>query len=447
MVDKFINRVLTAPLQEAIAQPHILALLGARQVGKTTLLANLLPPERTLHVTFDSGEMRERVLASEDTLLRLLEEANQGPLTRNGRVQFLCIDEAQKLPEAFDILKQLHDRFSPGLKIILSGSSTLLIRQHSAETLAGRIRFFQLDPFSLREACDYVGVPLAAPSGHFEALLMGKWTDKYLKKYNLAERHLEKKFRKWMVEWCLWGLFPPRFHLKGEAEWTLFFRDYVDTYLEKDMRATERIGGLGEYRKLVRVMGDTIGGLVNYSKIASRLGIHRETVRDYLQILDESLLGFRLEAYSESIHRRVAKSEKSFLIDNGLAYYFMDLRPREVIEASGKMGSLYENLIISEFVKQSRLLTAPVHHYYWRLSGANPPEVDLVCGYRGNVVPVEIKTTSHHDKADLRGLRAFMSAHKDKANIRIPYGVLVYQGGYQYLQDDRIFCLPDWMLV
>lgn len=447
MINKTIQRTLSAHLQKAITQPHILALLGARQVGKTTLLAQLLPPLRTLHVTFDSGELRERILANEDYLLRLLEEFHQGPLTRDGLAQFLCIDEAQKLPEAFDIIKQLHDRFSPGLKIILSGSSTLLIRKHTAETLAGRIRFFQLDPFSLREACDYVGLPLAAPSDHLELMLSGQWKDSYLKKYNLAHRHLEKKFRTWMIEWCLWGLFPPRFHLDGESEWALFFRDYVDTYIEKDMRATERIGGLGDYRKLVRVMGDTVGGLVNYSKIASSVGIHRETVRDYLQILDESLLGFRLPAYSESIHRRVAKSEKSFLIDNGLAYYFMDLRPRDVIEASGKMGSLYENLIISELIKQSRHLSAPAHHYYWRLSGANPPEVDLICEYRGNVVPVEIKTTSNPDKSDLRGLRAFMSAHKDKANIHIPYGVLIYQGEYRHLPDDRIFCLPDWMLV
>lgn len=448
MIDKIIPRTVAPRLEEAISSPYMIALLGPRQVGKSTLLSQWLPADRTLFVNFDSGEIRDRVLKRESYLLERLEEKNGGPLAKSGPVLTLCVDEAQKLPESFEIFKQLHDRYSPGLKIILSGSSSLLIKKHTAETLAGRIRFFYLHPFSLEEAGRFAGLKTKDDVlSWLNPFLEGKMTEAAGRRLEGEKRHLRNRFQKLLGEWCLWGLMPPRLHFEKEEDWILFLRDYIDTYIDKDMRATERIGSLGDYKKLVRLAGDQIGNLVNYSKMASELQIHRQTVREYLQILDESLLGFRLSAYSQSIARRVTKAEKSFLIDNGLAYYFMDLKSREVLEASGRIGTLYENLFVAEFRKYEGLLKAPLSLFYWRLSGVNPPEADLVSGYRGTIVPVEIKRQEKIRDSDLRGLRAFLSLHGNKKNQDVPYGAIIYQGDYRFLKEEKIFLIPDWFFA
>lgn len=449
MIDKIIGRSLAPSLEAALRQPQpmMIALVGARQVGKSTLLGQLLPPERTLVVNFDSGEVRDRVLSRESHLLEQLEEKNGGPLGKGSLGLTLCVDEAQKLPESFEILKQLHDRFAPSLRIILSGSSSLLIRKHTAETLAGRIRYFQLHPFSLEEAGRFTGLKKEDDVMTWLGLLLeGRMTDSIGRTVEKRKRHLKGRFLKLVDEWCLWGLMPPRLHFEKEEDWILFLRDYVDTYIEKDMRATERIGSLGDYKKLVRLAGNQIGNLINHSKMASELQIHRQTVKEYLQILDESLLGFRLPAYSESIARRVTKAEKSFLIDNGMAHYFMELKDAEVLEASGQIGALYENLFVAEFRKYGGLLKAPLDLFYWRLSGVQPPEVDLILRYRGLIIPVEIKRRGTIQSNDLRGIRHFFSLLKKKKGA-LPYGVIIYRGDYRYLKEERIFLVPDWFFA
>lgn len=447
--DKIIKRLCADELKKTLNQPFIIALLGARQVGKTTLLSQILRGNETVNISFDSGEVRDKVISDESYLLRILEEKNKGPLSKNGGIIYLCIDEAQKLPEAFEIIKQLFDNYSPSLKIILSGSSSLLIKKHTAETLAGRIRFFQLYPFTIEEAGFFVGLKKEYENipQMFEKIVLGKMNDEKFKKISLSKRYLADRFRKFMNEWCRWGFFPKRFHFKDEKEWILLFRDYVDTYIEKDMRAVERIGSLGNYKKLVRLMGNSIGNLVNYSKVGSTVDVHRETVKEYIQILDESLLGFRLQAFSESIHRRVVKAEKSFFVDNGLAYYFMDLKSPEVLEASGAIGSLYENLIISEFRKLGSYIFAPLNLYYFRLSEPNSLEVDLVCEHRGVVVAIEIKKKNKINTKDTRGLEFFMENYSQKGNIRVPYGIIIYEGDYLYLKDKNIYLIPDWFFA
>lgn len=449
MTNIIIERLCADALKKSLNMPYIIALLGARQVGKTTLLSGLLPQEETININFDSGEIRDKVLSDESYLLKILEEKNGGPLSKNGRTIYLCIDEAQKLPESFEIVKQLFDNYSPALKIVLSGSSSLLIKKHTAETLAGRIRFFQLHPFTIEEALIFAGLKKKYENAPqlFEKIILGKMDNKKFNEISLRKRHLCSRFRKFMDEWCLWGFFPKRFHLDGEKEWVPLFRDYVDTYIEKDMRATERIGSLGNYKKLVRLMGNSVGNLINYSKIAATIDVHRETVKEYIRILDESLLGFRLQTFSESIYRRVAKAEKSFFIDNGLAYYFMDLKSPEVLEASGAIGSLYENLIISELKKFSSYISAPSNFYYFRLSGPNPPEVDLICEHRGIVVPIEIKKKNIIGPKDMKGMEYFLAHYTAKKNLQIPYGIIIYEGDYVHLKDKNIYLIPDWFLA
>lgn len=445
MIDKLVERSLRPRLREALKKPYIIGLLGARQVGKTTLLTRLLPADRTLWLNFDSQELRRRVLQEEQFLLKELEALHKGPLQKQGKTLYLCIDEAQKLPEAFEIVKSLHDTFSPGLKIILSGSSSLLIKKRTAETLAGRIRFFFLHPFSLHEAGLFEETAdLDVPADWFEDFICGNLTPQKAEKVNVRHRHLRKTFDPLKTQWLFWGLMPPRFHFREESEWILFLRDYLDTYVEKDMRAVERIGSLADYRNFLSLIAESAGSLVNYSKMATTLGIHRETVKEYLQVLEESLVGNHLPSYSQSAHRRVTKAEKIYLSDNGIAYYLMDLKNSEVLEASGKTGALYENLIISEFRKAASFYPAPLRFFYWRLSGPNPPEVDLVCDNRGVIVPVEIKKKNKLNEKDLRGIKTFMEIYGKKKSISIPYGALFYEGEYTYLKDERIFLLPDW---
>ena len=112
MVDNFITRTLGGTLENAIEKPYIVSLVGARQVGKSTLLDKLLPNGRTLKINFDSSELRARTLRDENYFLKELEKLNRGPLSSAGQRLYLYVDEAQKLPESFEIVKQLHDEYA-----------------------------------------------------------------------------------------------------------------------------------------------------------------------------------------------------------------------------------------------------------------------------------------------------------------------------------------------
>ncbi|MBF0493447.1 MAG: ATP-binding protein [Deltaproteobacteria bacterium] len=448
MIDKIIERQNTAQIKKSLNEKFITALIGPRQVGKSTLLERLLVKEDTLFLNFDSGEVRQKVLLQESWIQEQLEQKIKAPLSKLQKKLTLYIDEVQKLPESFEILKQLYDQFHPKLKIIISGSSSLLIKKHSAESLAGRIRYFYMQPFTFEEASRLEDLkkdegPDSQVQEWLENLLEGKFSEKMGRKIESDKRFIKQSFARKMEEWCLWGLLPGRLHLKDEENRLLYLRDYIDTYIEKDMRATERIGSLNDYRKLTRLMGGKLGDLINYSNIASTLGIHRQTVKEYLNLLDESLLAYRLSSYSESIFKQITKSEKNYFIDNGLAYYFADLKPLDILRASGEMGHLYENLILSEFKKQATLLPVPLHFFYWRQSGHSPAEVDLILSYRGNILPIEIKGMSKVDGSDLKGLKIFATTLNEKKK-QILYSLVIYPGDFHYDKQEKIFFIPDW---
>lgn len=445
--EKIIKRVFDGEIEKTLSSQLISVILGPRRVGKSTSLGYLIPKDApVLHLNFDSRELREKVLERESFVLEQIESITGSPLSKSTQKFYLVVDEAQKLPESFEIIKQLHEQYRSILKIILSGSSSLLIKKRVSETLAGRAQILKVAPFLIEEAMLFADKKSSYDCLKlFQSMIEGRWTPKDIEEKVTAKRYLKNYFSDRFAEFVTFGMLPPRFHLPDASRWHLFLRDYIDLYIDKDMQAVERIGSLGDYRKVVQFIGNNVGNLINYSNIANACGIHRQTVKEYLQILVESLVGFKLPAFTLSTERRISKSEKCYLFDNGLAYYFMGLPTTEVLQASGRIGALYENFIVAEMKKYADISQLPVSLAYWRLAGSNPPEADLVFNNRGIVVPVEIKMAAAIVEKQIRGINHFVDSFGKRKDINMPYSIVIYRGDHFYSPKNRTYFIPDWL--
>jgi uncharacterized protein len=252
---RVIPRIFDASFVNHLNSSLISVVIGPRQSGKTTTVNSFLsgiPDNRKFIFNLDSVFERDRVKDKEDYLKDRIEETLGFSLDRLNERFYLFIDEAQKLPMVFESLKILHDRYSPNLKLIISGSSGLELLDKTSETLAGRVQILKIYPFSMSEASHFEGIgdficAEAVYNGIFSgsldpgrlAELIREYKPKSRKKLQLIDRLLTR------------SLFPPTFsRITEEAvpRWTM---DYIDTYLEKDMRSVKDIGNIDGYRKVV----------------------------------------------------------------------------------------------------------------------------------------------------------------------------------------------------
>lgn len=385
-------------LQTSLKQFSAVCLTGPRQAGKSTLLKHIQKPDWE-YINFDHRGVLERALHDPDLFIQNLKTP-------------AILDEAQKAPPLFHAIKGVIDN-NPQKQFILSGSANFQLMQNVTETLAGRTALLELLPFSMGEILE-----ITSPIFFSQLLKTVKFADFLDKVHAIKSEPLENPYRQ-----ILTGGMPKIYEFKTQEERTLWFENYTSTYIERDLRNLAQVGHLEDFQKFYQSLAFQTGNVLNLSDLAKDVGVRVPTCKRYLDILRTSYQAFTLPAYHANIKKRLVKSPKCYLMDTGMACFFLRYESEEMLKNSGRLGALFETWIINEIQKLCTMLPAPPALYFWQPHAGH--EIDLILEYGEFLYPVEIKHAMRIQNSDIRGMQTFFN---DIPHKKIPFGIVFYRG-------------------
>ncbi|MBS0358322.1 MAG: ATP-binding protein [Proteobacteria bacterium] len=294
----------------------------------------------------------------------------------------IIIDEVQMVPA---ILNEVHWLIeNKNISFILTGSSPRKLKRDSANLLGGR-------------AWRYTMTPLCYPE---------------VKNIDIENVMIT-------------GMLPP--HVLSEDP-IQDFRSYVADYLKEEIIAEAAVQNIPAFSEFLRVSALTTGELLNYTNVARETGVSAKVVRSYFQILEDTLLGFRLQPWRKVVNRRLIETEKFYLFDVGLANYLLRRQPKI---GTAEFGKSFEHYIMLELMAYKAYINPELPIYFWRTSSGQ--EVDFILGEMD--LAVEIKTSKRIDETDTRSLQLLASEHKVKKSVIVSFESEVKQLG-------QVECLP-----
>jgi len=360
-----IRRDLAKRVLAAAGKYPVVTVTGPRQSGKTTLVRALF--RDCPYVSLESPD--ERAFALEDP---------RGFLARfKGRV---ILDEAQKAPELFSYIQGLVDEEGRPGRFILSGSHNFLLIKGISQSLAGRCAILHLLPFSLPELLGRPGMPPERLGRDIPASPPRPGR-------SLAE--------------CLFTGFFPRIHDKHlpPREW---LANYLQTYVERDVRSVLNIGDLESFGRFVRLCAGRSGQLLNMASLASDCGISHMTAKRWISVLEAGFIVFLLRPYHRNFGKRLIKAPKLYFIDTGLLSHLLGIRDGAELASHASRGAVFESFVVSELVKAHYNRGERPALYFWRDS--NGREVDILVETGKGLVPIEVKSGQTVASDFLKGL-------------------------------------------
>jgi len=383
-----ISRDITARFQEVLPQYPVLALTGPRQSGKTTLLRNLLPQYQ--YVSLEEPFQRE--FAQNDP---------RGFLDKYSR--YVIFDEVQRVPDLFSYIQTKTDNDRIMGQYILSGSQNFLLLEQITQSLAGRVSLFKLLPLS-----------------HAELVA-----------------HSPAQMHKRPSEAIFWGGYPALYD-RGIGHFD-FFSDYVETYVERDVRNLLRVQDLTAFRNFVRLCAGRIGTPLNLHSLAVDCGISNPTAKAWMSLLESSYIVYLLPPYFQNFNKRIIKSSKLYFYDTGLACYLLGLTAPEQVEGFYMRGGLFENMVILELLKNRMNRKAPANFYFWQDS--NGIEVDLLLEAEGRTNLFEMKYSQTPHAEFSKGITSFRKNTPQLSGDN----TIIYAGDIDQRRSD--FSLLGWESV
>ena len=364
----YVERTLSGPLAAASRQFPVILIPGPRRVGKTTLLRHAAGPERR-YVTLDDPQAR--TLAKDDPGLFLQRFAPP-----------VLIDEIQYAPELLPHIKMIVDsRQQPG-DFWLTGSQQFHHMQGVSESLAGRVGIVNLLGFSRRE--------LAGHSERIEPFLPGDYET------GASDRPLGLMD----LYGAIWRGSLPRIALDAKVDRDLFYSSYVQTYLQRDVRALANVSDEMAFTKFLRAAAARTGQLLNLADMARDVDVSPNTAKNWLSILKSSGIVYLLEPYHSNVTKRLVKTPKMYFLDTGLAAYLTEWSSPETLEAGAMSGAILESWAIAEVIRSYWHAGRQAPTFFYR--DKDRKEIDLVIFRDGTLYPIEIKKTTAPCKKDIR---------------------------------------------
>lgn len=369
-----VHRTLTEPIKQKIVQYPVLFLTGPRQSGKTTLL-------RTVFNSFTYVNL-------ERPDLRMLVQSDPLGFIRNSGKNVI-FDEAQYIPELFQYIQSVVDEDNE-YKFILSGSQNFLLNHQISQSLAGRVKIHHLMPFDYTEIAHYYPFTLE------EYMLKGFYPRVY--QYSLTPSD--------------------------------FYPSYIQTYIERDIRSLRSIENLTDFTRFVTLCAGRSGQVLNLSSLANDTGISVNTAKAWLSLLQASYIVFLVEPYYRNLNKRIIKSPKLYFYDIGLLLSLLRIVNNDSLFTHYMYGSLFENFVIADILKQLYHQNQHARLYYWKDSNGN--EIDLIFEEDATTIrAIEIKAGQTFNTDYLKNFSHF------KADEQLTiYKTVVYTGNDSFKVND-----------
>lgn len=332
-------------------------LFGARGTGKTSLIKEQFGDKKPLWIDLLKASDEARYVNNPDRLIDEVGAQKKPP-------EWVVIDEVQKAPKLLDVVHHLIEE--KNIKFALTGSSARKLKRGAANLLAGRAYVYHLFPLTHRE---------------------------------LGERfNLQEALR--------WGTLPRLLAIDSEAEKSLYLESYAQSYLKEEILAEQLIRSVAPFRKFLEISGQTSGSIVNFKTIASQIGADPKSVKKYYEILEDTLLGFFLPAYHQSLRKQQRLAPKFFLFDVGIRRAIEGMSQHPLMESSYEYGRAFEEFVIGEAIRLNSYGRKNYKFSYIRTEGG--AEIDLVIERPGaKTVLVEIKSSKSVIEKHLKHLAAF----------------------------------------
>lgn len=340
-----VKRLLEERVRTKILPNKAVLIFGARRVGKTILLRQII----------DKFEGKVLLLNGED--LDSVSILNEKSISNYSHildgVNLLAIDEAQAIPDIGSKLKLIVDEI-PGISVVATGSSSFDLLNKAGEPLVGRSALFYLTPFSQRE--------------------IGQVENALETRQNLESR-------------LIYGSYPEVVTMSGYENKAQYLGDIVNAYLLKDILSIDGLKNSGKMKDLLRLIAFQVGNEVSYDELGKQLGMSKNTVEKYLDLLSKVFVVFRLGGFSRNLRKEVVKAGKWYFYDNGIRNAIIgNFGPVSIRQ---DVGSLWENYLISERVKQNLNERLNKEFYFWRTYDGQ--EIDLIEETSDSLTALEFK--------------------------------------------------------
>jgi uncharacterized protein len=362
------RREIEAELKSLAAGYPVVTLIGPRQSGKTTLVRHVFPKKQYANLEFPDI----RTLALEDPRA-FLEQFPEGAI----------LDEIQRAPALLSYIQPLVDATEEKGMFILTGSHQLELQEAISQSLAGRTALLTLLPMN--------------------------WTELEGAGFDLS-----------IEEWLLKGGYPRIY--KDQLDPTKAYRNYFQTYVERDLRQLIQVKDLMQFERFVHILAGRIGQILNMEEIGGEVGISSHTVKEWISILEASFVLFRLPPYFENFGKRVIKSPKLYFNDVGLATYLLGIQNEIQLSRDPLRGNLFENAILLELKKHQLNRGLDPSLFYYR--DTQKHEIDIIYKKGHELVPIEIKSSKTYHPQFMEQLRYFQSIAQERA----PRAFLIYAG-------------------
>lgn len=336
---KIIKRALSSDLKKAATYFPVVAVLGPRQSGKTTLVQDIF----NKHTYISLEDIDNRTLANKDPRRFLQDYPNE---------HGIILDEIQHAPDLLSYIQTIVDKEKKRGYFIVTGSQNLMVNEAITQTLAGRIALLTLLPLSIEE----------------------------LKSANLLPEKIEEAIFN--------GGYPRIYSDNIPAD--KLYPNYIDTYIERDVRQIKNITDFHTFKKFVQLCAGSTGRSLNLTSLGNDCGIDHKTARAWLSILEATYIVFLLYPYHKHFGKRIVKTPKLYFIDTGIACSLLRIKSAQEIQEHYLRGGLVESFMIAELHKQYYNIDQRPALYFWCDHGGR--EVDVIIDQALSATPIEIKS-------------------------------------------------------
>ena len=343
MIDRQIEKELSLLKDEF----PIIAILGPRQSGKTTLSKKVFKDYE--YVSFEDYDVRE-----------FAENDPRGFLDRYK--EHIIFDEIQRVPKIISYLQTHIDKQKKNGTIIITGSHNFLLMEQISQSLAGRVGITKLLPFSIKE----------------------------IVQLNINKDDLIFK-----------GFYPRIYDQEIRAE--TFYKNYISTYIEKDIRQIKKITKLDVFIKFMKLLAGRTGQELNLASLGEECGVSHNTILEWISVLEASFIVYRLKPYYKNYNKRLVKKPKLYFTDTGLVCSLLGIKKKEELDYHFLKGGIFETFIINEVLKANYNIGERFEIFYWRDN--HKKEIDLIIDLGIKQFAIEIKSSGTVNEKYFDGLK------------------------------------------